>query len=158
MTPKEIILIIKDGCILAAVLFIGWFVWNSGKNTVKVGELKALQRAVQSNAAQERNWQEVYTNADKQRQLELASIRSDIANRRSPVYVMRYSSGPRLSGDSGKTRPNGADSSSRRANWGSGSNSVRVDIRPSLAEFERKYETALADYRNCMNKWPVVSK
>ena len=148
MTPAAIFSIVKDIVILIVVGIAVYMVLSYGKDIVKVDDMQAVQKQLAANAQTEVNWQKEQTDANTRRDAAIAQVAATIGEQRAPVFVR---SGPAntcpVSGAPPKA--SGATAASGTTDTGSG-----VDIRTQINAFELHYETALADCRAALDKWP----
>lgn len=156
MTPSQIIALVRDAVIVAALGFIVWRVYAAGENAVKASDVTALQKQLVSNAAQSAAWQKEQTDAEAQRQTEMAGIRSSIASQRAPVLVCsRPTSGSPVPGAA--AAPAGGAPAGGPTDGRPRGDPQPVDVRPLINQFELKYEAALASCRAILNQWPVAA-
>lgn len=156
MSPTAIIALVRDVVIVAALGFILWYVHRADTNAVKVSDFQAVQKQITHNADQVAAWQKEATDANAQRQTEMAGIRSSIDSQRAPVLVCnRPASGspvPRA-----PAAPAGGAAAGGTADAGPRGDPQPVDVRPLVNQFELKYEAALASCRAVLNQWPVAA-
>jgi hypothetical protein len=88
--------------------------------------------------------------AEEKKDAELASLPPPSIH---PVYIVRNASCPPVVQLPPKA--SGSNPPSGTADKGSGGDSGAVDIRATLNAFESRYETALANCREDLAKWPV---
>lgn len=147
MTPTAIIALVKDLVILVAVVAVGYFLVTYGKDIVKVSDIKAVTKQLEDNAVTQARWQKESTDADSKHVADLAKITDLVGSQRAPVFVR----GPTCPNPVPSPAAKASDSSdpSRATDQGRG-----IDYRPVINEFERHYETALADCYAALDKWP----
>jgi hypothetical protein len=149
MTPAAIIALIKDAVIVIALGAVAYMLITYGKDIVKVQDVKDLQKQLTHNAEQAAAWQKESTDADTKHVATLAQIAGTIDKQRTPVFVRGPSCPSAVPPDPGKA--GGQPGASGTTDAGRG-----VDYRPTVNQFELKYETALADCYTALDKWPVV--
>jgi len=156
VSPGAIVALVKDIVIVAAIAFVFYFVRNSGEDLVKLKDVQGLKLQLQDNASREQRWREEQINADSERDASVKQLAASIAGQRAPVYVLRGGpADPRpLPGD--PAAPRGAPALACGIDRGPRADRAAVDIRPQINQFELKYETAFADCRALLSKWPVA--
>jgi hypothetical protein len=153
MTPGAIIALVKDALIILAIGAAAWLLVSYGKDIVKVADMKAVQKQIEQNAKTEETWRKAQTDANAQRDTDLAKVAASIAGQHAPVYVVRNPARAcpvsTATGEASRPPPGagGADAGSRN-------DRQPVDIRPDLNRFELKAETAIADCRAALAGWP----
>lgn len=157
MTPAAILALVKDIVIVVAVIAVGWFLVNAGKNMVHVEDIKKLEQRIVDNAKIEQTWRDQKSNADDQLAKDIKSIPSIVAGNtpKQPVWVCNK---PSVSGN-GLPTNSGSTGSQPAATGGTDSGSgtsaeTTVDRRQVVDLFETKYETVLAQCRSVLSKWP----
>lgn len=140
---------IKDGAIVLAIVLLGWWIYHTGANAVKVDDIKAVQTQIESNAKQVAQWAQESRNAATQHQTDMAQVSAAIAANHTPVILRGPTdscpaSGPASPAASQPPSPGGADLGFR----------ADTDLRAQINEFELKYESALADCRQALASWP----
>lgn len=140
MTPGQYIALARDVLIVAALGFVIWFLYHSGRQAAQVAQMEALEKQVQANAHQEMIWQQEHNDALAELSSELSSINGSIARNHTPVIVQNRPSGG-VPGDPAKAANQPPESGG-------------VDIRSGVNAFESKYETALAECRAALASWP----
>ena len=148
MTPGEIIALIRDVAIVGALGAAIWMLVHLGADQVKLADLKALQRQLQANANQEQTWRRNADVAQAQSQVDMEHIRALVAGYTAPVLVCP---GPSRSGPVSAAP---AQTSNNPAGAGGTDPGAGRDIRPQIAQFELKYESALNDCRKAVASWP----
>lgn len=147
MTPAAIFSAVKDAVILIALAAFAYLLISYGKDTVKVSDIKGVEKQIQENAATVAKWQKESTDADTKHVQTLQQIGATIAQQRAPVFVRGQSCPnpmPSAAAKAGDTA-----SPPRPVDQGRG-----IDYRPAINQFELKYETALADCYTALDKWP----
>lgn len=158
MTPAAILALVKDGLIIIAVIAVGWFLVNSGKNMVHVEDIKKLEQRIEDNAKVEQTWRDQKSNADDQLARDIKSIPSVVAGNtpKPPVWLCNKPSGNSngLPANSGSTASNNSSTGGTDKGSGSSTGTTAVDRRPAVNAVETKYETAFAECRSILAKWP----
>lgn len=134
--------------VLVALALYGALCYYLGGLAPKLSAEKSV--ATQATTAELQEAKQLTTNqkAEDTRDAELASLPTPSTH---PVYIMRDQACPvvRIPAEAAATHAGGGGSDSgSRGDRGS-------DVRPALDAFERKYETALADCREILAKWPI---
>jgi hypothetical protein len=154
MTPSQILAIARDVVILAALGFVVWWIWRSGEDRIKVQDITAVQEQLKANAKQLADWKKESADADAQRATDLQGVRDLIAHGK-PLVVRLAPAAPGPGAVPGAaTGASGGAACPGSADAGSGSGTRTVDLRPAIAALETRYETALADCRAVLAKWP----
>lgn len=145
MIFSQYIAIIRDVAIVSAVLFVCWKLVDYGEDKAQLADFRALQAQVAHDQQIQQQWNASVEKADAQREQDMASINTRIDAQHTPIIVRVPSPAqqPVLSGPS--AAPGGEPA-------GSGG----IDIRPGVNAFEHKYESALADCRDALARWPSV--
>jgi len=143
VTIAQIMALVRDAVIVAAIAFFCWKLVDYGEDQVQVSEFRALQAQVLHNSQLQQQWNKQKEQADEQRIADLASIGARIDAQHAPIIVRV----PAASGPGPLPGPTPATGS---ADTGSGG----IDIRPRINLFEHRYETALADCRAALAAWP----
>lgn len=155
MTPSQVIALIRDVLILAALGFLVWWIWRSGEDRVKVTDMAAVQKQLAANARTLEQWKAQSTQAETQHAADLETIRSTLAQHSAPILVRvpAPAAGPyALPGASPAPRCEPAGAGGDHGATGGGSRTV--DIRPAVTAVEERAEEALADCRAALAKWP----
>ena len=152
MTPAAIIALIRDIAVVGALAFIVWWIRTDGANSVKVTDMKAVQKQLDANSKQVAQWAQEASNAQTQRSQDMAQVSAAIAAHSQPIVVLRDRPGSPGTVSSAPTSTGGQSAACGSADGGSGKDTV--NIRPDISAFERKYEQALADARSCIAAWP----
>lgn len=147
MTPTAIVALVKDALIIGALAAVAYVLITFGKDIVKVSDIKALEKQVQTNAADVARWQKESSDVDAKRVATLQQIGATIAGQRAPVFVRGQSCANPVPTVAAKAGDNA--SAPRAVDPGRG-----IDYRPAVNQFELKYETALADCYTALDKWP----
>jgi hypothetical protein len=150
VTPGAIIAVIRDLIILIALGLLIWLLVSFGSDRVKVADMKALQKQITSNATTEAIWRKEQTDANTQRDTDLAKVAVGIALQRTPVIVR---SGPARACPVSVAAAKASSSPAAAGGVDAGLGGDR-DIRPQLNAFELKAETAIADCRAALEGWP----
>lgn len=152
MTPAAILALVKDIVIVVAVIAVGWFLVNAGKNMVHVEDIKKLEQRIIDNAKIEQTWRDQKSNADDQLARDLKNIPSVVAGNipKPPVWVCKQPP----SSSNGLPANSGSTASQPPSTGGTDAGSGQSNIRPALDAFETKYETVLAQCRNVLSQWP----
>lgn len=147
MTPGQIIALVRDVVILIALGLLIWLLISYGKDVVKVSDMRAVQKQIDTNAQTEAQWRKEQTDANQARDTQIAQVGAAIASQRAPVRLC----GPTRA--SPLPSPTAAPSGSNTVPGGTDSGSG-VDLRPAINAFELKYETAFASCRAALAGWP----
>ena len=154
MTPGQYIALARDIAIVAGIALILWLVYRGGEDRVKAGDLKALQTEIQQQAETLQGWRNEATHANEQLSKDVAKINSEAATPVQHVWL-REPSCPEP-----PVLPAASSQASREpAASGTVQPGVRTDAtadrRDSIvAEFKRRWETALAECRAIDAQWP----
>jgi len=152
MTPAAIIALIRDIAIATALGFLVYRIYTDGQNAVKVADLKALQKQLDTNTQTVARWSQEASHAQTQRIQDLATIHDAIAAHSQPIVVLRDRQTNSSSVSSAAAGANGQSAACRGAD--AGPRTDTVDIRPDISAFETKYEGFLADCRAAIASWP----
>lgn len=150
MTPSAYIALARDIIIVVALGLLIWLLVSFGSDRVKVADMKALQKQLTTNAKTETDWRKAQTDANAQRDTDLAKVVAAIGSQHAPVIVR---SGPARTCPLpvSTTQASSPPAAAGGTDVGSG---VDRDIRPQLNAFELKAETAIADCRAALDGWP----
>lgn len=151
MTPAAIYTAVRDALFAAALIFVLLWVHHADTNAAKVADLRAVTSQLQSNIATQQQWQTQREKADDQHAADIAAIGTRIDAQHDPI-VLRLPAAPGAL-SSAAPAPSCLNPSGGAADTGSG-----VDIRPSINEFEKRYEAAFADCRKVVSDWPTTPK
>lgn len=152
MTPAAIIALVRDVAVVGALAFIIWWIRTDGANSVKVTDMKAVQKQLDANTQTVAQWSQEASHAQQQRTQDMAQVSAAIAAHSQPIVVLRDRPASPGTVSSAPTSASGQSTACGSADGGSGKDTV--DIRPDISAFERKYEQALADARSCIASWP----
>lgn len=157
MTPGEIVALIKDLVILAAVAVLAWLLITFGKDLVKVSDMKAFQKQLAASQALETQWRSNQDNANLKRDQALAQVNASIAAQHAPVLLCRQPPTPHaLPAVPAQTAGSGASPGGPDAGPGGDPGAPDpVDVRPAINAFEIKYEKPLADCQAVLDGWPT---
>lgn len=147
MTPAQILAIIKDVAIIAGLIFVVLWIRNDGKNVVKIQDLQAVQKQLAANAAQEAAWATQRQQAEVQHAQDIQAVSAAVNAHSAPIIVRVPANPSPLPG----TSPTATGANPGR---GGSDDGPRIDLRPAVSAFERKYETAFADCRSALSQWP----
>ncbi len=136
MTVLQILSWIKEAAIVGAIGWIVLFLYHSGGSAERVKELQALNKQVAANA-------ELAKQAQEKTDAEISSLNAAIDKQHKPVVVYVPGKVP----DAPKAPSGPAESGP--VNQGPG-----TDVRPGINEFEKRYESALAECRGILEAWP----
>jgi hypothetical protein len=150
VTPSAYIALARDLIIVVALGLLIWLLMSFGADRVKVADIKAVQKQITDNAKTEADWRKKQTDANAQRDIDLAQVAAGIAAQHAPVIVR---SGPARACPVSvpAAQAGGPPAAAGGADEGSG---IDRDIRPQLNAFEFKAETAIADCRAALDGWP----
>ena len=152
MTPSAYIALARDLVILIALGLLIWLLVAFGRDMIKVKDMKAVQKQLAQNAITEAQWRQEQTNANTQRDAQLAQVGAAIANQHAPVLVCRSPNPSPV--PSTPAAAAGSASAAGGTDSGTRGDSEPVDVRGAINAFELKYETALADCRAAIASWP----
>lgn len=141
MLISEYLAIAKDAVIVAAIVGLGWFLYHSGANSVRVSDIEALQKQLVANAQTQDRYRNEINDALAEANSEMGNLAHSIDANKRPVVV-------RVPASSGAVPGNTSSTTSTDPEAGG------VDIRPGVNAFERKYEAALAECRALKEAWP----
>jgi hypothetical protein len=127
---------IKEAAIVGAVGWIVWFLYHSGGSAERVKELQALNQQIAVNARQSKEAED-HVRAD----IQATNTAIDRQSKPVVVYVPR-------------AVPNAAKAPDKPAQAGPVDQGPGIDVRPGINEFEKRYETALAECRGVLEAWP----
>lgn len=155
MTPSQIIAIVRDVVILAALGFVVFWIWRSGEDRVKVSDMAAVEKQLAANATEIGKWRDQATKAEEQRNADTQTIRADISSHSAPILVRPPAPAPRTGSLPSPASGAGCPSPiGGAADGGARGSTSTVDLRPAISALELKYESALADCRAALAKWP----
>lgn len=150
MTVSAIIALVRDIAILIALGFIIWWIRSEGENTVKLADLQAVQKQLDTQSKEVSQWHQEALDAQNQHTQDLAQVTAAIGAQRQPV---RLCNAPRP--DPVPAHP--AAATSDTAGTGGIISSARDDsrdVRPDLNAFELRIEKTVADCRLLQQSWP----
>jgi len=152
MTPGQIIALIKDVVIVAAIGLVIYVLVNYGKDIVKVQDMAAVQKQIAANTATEARWREERDHADQNRDAQLAQVAGAIDKQRAPVYLMRPAA---AAPNPGALPGNAGQAGNPACPTGGSDQGLGVDSRPAINALELKYSTALIECYAALDKWPT---
>jgi hypothetical protein len=153
MSISTIIALIRDALIIWGLGYILWYVHSSAQSAIRIQDLQAVQRQVEANAQTLAKWNEEARSAEIQRQADMDKVSGLIASNRAPVRLCPNPPGTRpVPGNPPGSK--GEPAGSGGSDLGPGEDIVGEDLRPALAAFELKYESALASCRSVLAQWP----
>jgi hypothetical protein len=141
--------LIKIIAILVSLGLYGALCYHLGGLAPKLAAEKTVAAQASAVAAQDAKQLITSQRAEDKRDAELASLPPPSTH---PVYIVRNAACPSVVHVPTETAA--ADTSSRPTDPGSGSDRGS-NVRPAINTFERKYEQALADCREILDKWPI---
>jgi hypothetical protein len=147
MPISTILSLIRDAIIIGGILFIGIFVYRSGQNADIKADLVALQKQLKNNSDDEHRWERERSDAEIQRNDELAGLTAAIGRNRSPVFLQKC---PR----SGTVPGNPPAAAGSAPSPGPVAEGPGIDLRPAINALEIEYEGYLATCRSVLNSWP----
>lgn len=149
LTIGQWLAVVRDLVILGILVWLLLLVYRAGENHDLQNQVQALQKQMAQNAQLEAGWAAQRQAAEEQRVADDANILAVVGKYTSPIVVYRPASGGGLPGPSpsagGGNCPAGGDDKG-----------TRVDIRPFISAFERKYEEELAECRAALASWPAA--
>lgn len=148
MTPSQIIALIRDAVIVAALGFVVWRVYSAGENAIKVDDIKALQAQLSDNAEKQAQWAKDSQDAQTQRAQDMVQVTAAINAQHAPI-VLR--SGPSSTCPVPRAP---ASPASIPPGTGSAQSAAGGDIRPEINRFELRLESVVADCRAALASWP----
>lgn len=155
MTPTAIIALVRDVAIVGALAFIIWWIRTDGANSVKVSDMQAVQKQLDSNTKLVAQWSQEAHDAQTQRTQDMAQVSAAIAAHSAPIVVMRDRPASPVAVSSIAVSTGTQPAAS--GNPDPGPRSDPVDVRPAINAFELKYEGFLADCRAEHAQWPKVT-
>ena len=147
MTPAQIIALVRDAAIVAALAFILWYVHRADVNSIAVADFKAVQKQVETNAKTISQWHQEAQDAEIKRQQDMDRVSSSIASQHAPIVLRVPPSSSTVPGN--PPSPSGGSACTGGSTEGPG-----VDLRPQINAFESKYEEALGQCRAVLASWP----
>ena len=147
--------VLKDAAILGLVAFVAYRIYTDGQNSIKAGDLKSLQAEVAQQAKTLEGWRKDQSNAQAQLSSDLARIaaappivhdwvRESPPSAQPSVLPTTPGQACHTSTESGGAEPGPRDP-------------IAADRRDlAVAEFKRKFETALAECRSLDASWPQL--
>lgn len=155
MTPGQIVALVRDALILAALGFVVWWIWRSGEDRVKVADMAAVQKQLAANATELANWRAQSAQAETQHAADLQTINATLAQHNQPLIVRVPAPAPRPGAvPSPASAACNQPAASGATDARSGGGTTTVDLRPAISGIEARYEAALADCRAALAKWP----
>lgn len=149
MPPWLTLSAIKDGIIVIAILALGWWVYRSGENAVRVTDVKALQQQLAHMQQTQQEWQNEQSRATEQQQADITAINAGGVVK--PVTVRLCVNRPAV--EAVLPAPATAAPSAAPAARG-GDVQAGPDLGPALQDYERWLETEFAQCRAVVEEWP----
>jgi len=149
VTPLQIIAAIKDVLIVAAVIFVTWFVYHAGQNQVKVSDVKALSAQIEYNGKVQEGFHQEITDAFAKRDTQVGQLAASIGAQHTPILLCHSPGSNTVPGNPPGTSSVAPPSGAVDAGPG-------IDIRASINAFELKYESVLASCSALKASWPTV--
>ena len=155
MTPAAIIALVRDVAILAALIFIIWWIRASGENAVKLADIQAVQKQLAAQAAQQAQWAQEARDAEFQRTQDMQTVTATIGRQRAPI-LLQSAAQPSCSHPvpAVPASPSNDTAGTGGIISGVGTDSQPRDIRNAINTDEIRVEQAIADCRLLQRSWP----
>ena len=150
MTPGQIIALVRDTAVVAALGILLWLVYRGGEDRVKASDLKALQNQIAAQARIVDTWHQETTDANNKLNQTLASINT------APVvvhdWVRQPACKPVLPAAAGEASSPRADPAGIQPERGGDAEADRRDA--AVAEFKVRWTAELATCQSFLDQWP----
>lgn len=154
MNPVDILKLVRDGIIVAALAFVVWWIRHDGVNSAKVGDLKALESQLADNALRQKQIAQEVSDAQAKHSRDMETVSAAIASHADQPIRLCVSARPGPVHGVSTTTPGQPAGSGRTDAPARGDSESTINVRNQIDEFERRFEGALADCREVVNSWP----